>query len=239
MASTNKTTHYELSQFLGTDKPAWLTDYNADMSKIDTGINSAQTTATGADGKADANTTAIGTLANLTTTAKTNLVSAINEVDANADTAQLTASEAAGTATSAKTEADNLVTYFNITSTGDCTLNVSGGNLNSTVSKVRYALNNDGTLGKIYGKIKYTSNVTTGGTLTITPTGLNVQSQLTIDSGCYVTSLESGSYAIVEPRNLTLNTNGTITIDLPSVRVGGEVTIWLPPCLYFFKDFGD
>lgn len=37
MASTNKTTNLKLSQFLGTDKPAWLTDYNADMQKIDDG----------------------------------------------------------------------------------------------------------------------------------------------------------------------------------------------------------
>lgn len=38
MASTNKTTHYELSQFLANDKPAWLTDYNNDMMKIDNAI---------------------------------------------------------------------------------------------------------------------------------------------------------------------------------------------------------
>lgn len=36
MASTNKTTHYELSQYIGSDKPTYLGDYNADMSKIDT-----------------------------------------------------------------------------------------------------------------------------------------------------------------------------------------------------------
>lgn len=38
MASTNKTTHYELSQFLANDKPAWLSDYNNDMQKIDNAI---------------------------------------------------------------------------------------------------------------------------------------------------------------------------------------------------------
>ena len=37
MASTTKTTNLELSQFVGTDKPAWLTDYNGDMQKIDEG----------------------------------------------------------------------------------------------------------------------------------------------------------------------------------------------------------
>lgn len=78
MASTNKTTHYELSQYIGSDKPTYLVDYNSDMSKIDTGIYNAQ-------GKADNNETAIGTLSNLTTTVKTDLVSAINEVKTVAD----------------------------------------------------------------------------------------------------------------------------------------------------------
>ena len=36
MASTNKTPNLELSQFIDTDKPAWMTDYNNDMSRIDT-----------------------------------------------------------------------------------------------------------------------------------------------------------------------------------------------------------
>lgn len=36
MTATNKTANYELSQFVGTDRPTWLGDYNSDMSKIDT-----------------------------------------------------------------------------------------------------------------------------------------------------------------------------------------------------------
>ena len=36
MAATNSTANLELSQFVGTDKPDWLTDYNGDMLKIDT-----------------------------------------------------------------------------------------------------------------------------------------------------------------------------------------------------------
>lgn len=42
MAHTNNTEHYELSQFLATDKPAWLTDYNTDMAKIDNAMNGMQ-----------------------------------------------------------------------------------------------------------------------------------------------------------------------------------------------------
>lgn len=35
MSSTNKTTNYKLSQYIGTDKPTYLGDYNGDMLKID------------------------------------------------------------------------------------------------------------------------------------------------------------------------------------------------------------
>lgn len=35
MTATNKTTNYKLSQFVGTDRPTWLGDYNSDMLKID------------------------------------------------------------------------------------------------------------------------------------------------------------------------------------------------------------
>lgn len=46
MSSTNKTSYYELSQYIGTDIPNPLTDYNNDMSKIDTALhNVAETVA--------------------------------------------------------------------------------------------------------------------------------------------------------------------------------------------------
>lgn len=38
MASTNKTSKLELSQFIATDTPTWLVDYNGDMEKIDAGV---------------------------------------------------------------------------------------------------------------------------------------------------------------------------------------------------------
>jgi hypothetical protein len=36
MTATNNTENYNLSQFVGTDRPTWLVDYNGDMRKIDT-----------------------------------------------------------------------------------------------------------------------------------------------------------------------------------------------------------
>lgn len=66
MASTNKTVTLELSQFIATDKPSWLTDYNGDMEKIDTfaagvdaDVSSAKSDAASAKSTAQtANTTA-------------------------------------------------------------------------------------------------------------------------------------------------------------------------------------
>ena len=62
MASTNKTTHFELGQFVGTDKPAWLSDYNGDMVKIDLALKTIQDISSGADTKA---TTALSQISGL------------------------------------------------------------------------------------------------------------------------------------------------------------------------------
>lgn len=45
MSSSKKTPYYNLSQFQDADKPSWRGDYNADMDKIDTGLQSAKTSA--------------------------------------------------------------------------------------------------------------------------------------------------------------------------------------------------
>lgn len=52
MSSTNKTPNLELSQFLANDIPSWLGDYNGDMLKIDTAVQSANATASAASGTA-------------------------------------------------------------------------------------------------------------------------------------------------------------------------------------------
>jgi hypothetical protein len=53
MAHTNQTPNYGLSEFVGTDKPAWLVDYNGDMDKIDLGLKAAKDVADAAKAEAD------------------------------------------------------------------------------------------------------------------------------------------------------------------------------------------
>lgn len=48
MSSTNKTPNYKLSQYVGTDKPTYLGDYNGDMLKIDTQMKENENSATNA-----------------------------------------------------------------------------------------------------------------------------------------------------------------------------------------------
>lgn len=66
MSATNKTTYLDLPQFIGTDVPSWLGDFNGAMEKIDTGYNNvdikagkAASTANSASSKVDINTQSI------------------------------------------------------------------------------------------------------------------------------------------------------------------------------------
>ena len=51
MTATNKTTNYQLSQFVGSDRPTWLGDYNGDMAKIDAQLKRNADAITSAAGK--------------------------------------------------------------------------------------------------------------------------------------------------------------------------------------------
>lgn len=242
MASTNKTTNYELSQFLGTDKPAWLTDYNSDMSKIDTGIHTAQTTATGADGKADTANTSIGNLENLTTSVKTSTVAAINEVDGHADSAQETANTAQNTAYNASLGVSGLTSYITINDYQALTPSITTGTGTILEATVRGAYNQDKTLGKIYGDIKVNFSSAGGGIITI-PTAFRPDEDIVINGGMLFTLfnlngnvIDSGGYSY------TLKTNGNIEIDMNNSYWGsgaGNIKISLINSILIANDFGD
>lgn len=246
MSSTNKTTNYDLSQFIGTDKPAWLSDYNGDMGKIDAGIATAQSTATGADGKATANASAIGTLSNLTTEAKTNLVAAVNEVNTNASTAVNTASNAAGTANAAKAEADALAAYFALTPEKVNNTNIipSSGSIDTSSASygVTIAQNSTHSLGKVYGRICHkNAPAWTSNTITLNiDSGIHPAEEFKIAVAGLASCYSNASVAYVNNADVTLvfKPDGKILIRYYS-QDAGQYYIDLIPCLYFFTDFGD
>lgn len=83
MASTNKTANYELSQFLGSDSPKWLTDYNSDMEKIDVAIAGVKTQADATDLVVSGHTSAITNLDSTVSDQTSALQSIRSDVTAN------------------------------------------------------------------------------------------------------------------------------------------------------------
>lgn len=234
MASTNKTTHYELSQYVGSDKPTYLTDYNNDMSAIDTGIYNAQTKADtafanagSADTKADsaqltanqalnsagtANTN-IGTMANLNTTDKTSLVGAVNEVNNRV----------------------NFTSFKRFTTDDYEVTNAIMGGHNINIAK-----NDDGSLCKVYGATGFYVNTTQTqpGKLVIKNTGLTVASEFTvIAQGIY--SIQDTAIREVGRIDLVFKTNGNLEINLPTMETGKSYGIILHPSIIQVKSFGD
>lgn len=238
MSSTNKTTNYELSQFLGSDKPAWLSDYNTDMSKIDTQMKANADAATAAGGKADANTTAIGDLTDLTTTAKTNVVAAVNEVKTEAGTAQGTANAASTNASRALEE----IAKFNLTTRATLTATTSRGTISDANTYIRFASDSTASIFKIYGRIQVGDLSGNTGSVTLTMnSALRPSDSYTIEAvGIMASSSDSAFTEYVRPVTMNVATNGVITITTEPLQTNIKtINIILPPCLYFNTNFGD
>lgn len=226
MASTNKTTHYELSQYIGTDKPTYLTDYNQDMSRIDAGIY-------GAKSEADTNSANIGDISDLTTTAKNNVVSAINEIDgevgslsstvANHTTAIGNNATAIGTLTNLSTvDKTDLVSAINEVDLISSNNSSSIGNLSNLDTTVKTDVVS--AINEVDGDIKkfnfvnfddYSSVATvTAGTIT--------------DIDLHVASNSDGSIAKIYGKVSVANSgaiNGVLTIPSTRLRPESNITI--------------
>lgn len=109
MGATNKTTNYELPQWIGTDKPTFLGDMNDAFLKIDTGMAENKDSATSAESIAGASNSKAteahslaqeaNTLANQANTTATQAQQAANTAQSTAQTALEKANQAiAGTA---------------------------------------------------------------------------------------------------------------------------------------------
>ena len=241
MASTNHTTNYNLSQYVGSDKPTYLGDYNSDMSKIDTQMKTNADNNTITDGK-------IGTLSNLTTTAQSNLVAAINEVDENCDTnagAISTTNTNIGTlanlTTTNKTsvvnainEVDGNIKKFDLTNIETITSN----DITNGTGTVSVATNSDGTIAKIYGNITAPGYPTTG--YVSFNTSLRPDEEITIIGNCIISPRTNEYVQNTENSSITIKTNGDI--EIPFGWFNGstyENKITLINSILFIKDFGD
>lgn len=251
MSSTNHTTNYNLPQFVGSDKPAWLGDINPAMAAIDTAMKANETSASLAGTDATTAKNNIGTMADLTTTEKTTLVGAINEVKSSAGTAQETANGAVASLSQTNTKLDGFIEGMTIDDfrTSDITLQGT-----STKLRLTLAQSTDGSIFKFYGMCQ----ISNASGSNINPFSAIRNANGRIKTGLYLNSAPSSAFAIV-PAGMVftksssaivnnaeitayVETDGEITFDYwgsSNIANGYAHYIYLPPSLYFNTNFGD
>lgn len=231
MGATNRTQNYNLPQFVGSDKPTWLGDFNGAMSSIDTQM------------KANND---LGNTAN--TTANTALENSAS-AQSTATSAQSTATDAQETATTAlnKSLANenniakfNLDTFTTFSKTDITVLNNSFSLSNTDTTSLTLATNSDGSLCKIYGNIYGTSSNSEQVNMEI-QTNLRPTTNITISPCALIYTWDRSNILnskVVSVAPLTIETDGKIRIRAGAV--GGQyLRFVLLPMLYFVKDFGD
>ena len=258
MSSTNHTTNYNLPQYVGSDKPAWLGDINPAFNAIDTAMHNNAVAAETAGTDATAAKNNIGTMANLETTEKSTLVGAVNEVNTKAGTAQTTANQAVGDAAAVDTKLTTFMKKFNLTSfTNITSISATGG---TQSGKITLAQNSDGSIFKLYGHLEITGQSSIAGTVAVP----GLSGYYGIATGLYLTTAPDEAYAVDAGGTLyrqNMNTYAADQFNSLSFAVGtdGQIYIWLlnwnmntynvpsgyalefnyPACLYFNASFGD
>ena len=251
MSATNTTTNYNLPIFIGTDKPAWLVDFNGAMNAIDaqmkTNADAIATkspiltfsdttnidfTVTSNVVTADLSTAAAGTLSRaLLTPAVAPISDQIPYVDTSNTQQMLQIGTGLEISSGSLNAIDlNLSSITNFTSTAQFRT-ISGSYSSMTVS-LTTALNSSGTVGKCYGYIQGLAS--TAGTVSLY-------------TGKYVSNASATAYDIAPAGfnngmamcTVHIEANGEIVFQYYQNSGGNTTTAYFLPCVYFFEDFGD
>lgn len=240
MSSTNHTPNYNLPQYVGSDKPAWLGDINPAMSAIDTAMHANAVLAQqGVDDASTAQTTA--------ETAEGHAQDAIR----NAGTAQETANGAVASLSQTNTKLDGFIESMTIDDfrTSEITLQGTSKKLRLTLAQ-----SGDGAIFKFYGVCQ----ISNASGSTINPFGAIRNASNHIKTGLYLNAtpdsafsilpagmvFTKGSTAIANNSEITayVEADGEITFDYwgsGSIANGQSHYLYLPPCVYFNTNFGD
>lgn len=253
MSHTNSTTNYNLPQFVGSDKPAWLGDINPAMSAIDTAIKNASDSATTADGKA---TTAQGAVDTLDATVGT-LSSTIETQGTQINTNTGSINNINSNITSLQSEITALFNKLNLSEYSDGNVSATG----ITNNGLKLAQNTEGSLFKVYGVLLGTQVTVPRTTI---PGSTNLTNKYGVATGMYLNFAPDEAYQIDNAGYLTyqnLNTSAiTGTFGYVHITVGTDgqiyiwassstqssqtpanvrLSIWFPSSLYFNTNFGD
>jgi hypothetical protein len=222
MSSTNKTTNYNLSQYIGTDKPTYLGDYNGDMLKIDTQMKANSDSASNATSAAGA-AQAVAEKASKDVQALNNSVTANSEDIASLKTKNaqqdVSIQNATNTASSANNKANQneqnitdintrnqWIQGINIHNTG--LPNYSKGSWNCSYNKFSGLLN-------VSGQIELSQGSTIAGTTRLATIPDNIMKSIasTGDQKVWSFLFAATSDSALEVQNLTIDQAGKIYFD--------------------------
>ena len=221
MSSTNKTTNYKLSQYIGTDKPTYLGDYNGDMLKIDKQMkmnedsaSNATSAAGAAQAVADKASKDVKAL-NDSVTANSEDIASLKTKNAQQDVSIQNATNTASSALNKSNQNEHNITDINtsnqwiqgtnIHNTG--LPNYSKGSWNCSYNKFSGLLN-------ISGQIELSQGSTIAGTTRLGTIPANIMSLIgstgdrKIWSSLYVTRSDQ----TLEIQNLTIEQDGKISL---------------------------
>ena len=222
MSSTNKTTNYKLSQYIGTDKPTYLGDYNGDMLKIDTQLKANADSASNSASAAGA-AQAVADKASKDVQSLNNSVTANSEDIASLKTKNaqqdVSIQNASNTATSANNKANQnaqnitdintrnqWIQGINIHNTG--ITNYSKGSWNCSYNKFSGLLN-------ISGQLELSQGSTIAGTTRLATIPDNIMKMIrsTGDRKIWSSLFVTRSDGTLEVNNLTIDQTGKVYFD--------------------------
>lgn len=221
MSSTNKTTNYKLSQYIGTDKPTYLGDYNGDMSKIDNQMkmnadsaSNATSAAGAAQAVADKASKDVKSL-NDSVTANSEDIASLKTKNAQQDVSIQNATNTASSANNKAKQNEQNITDINTRNQWIQGINIHNTGLpNYTKGSWNCSYNKFSGLLNIDGQIELSQGSTIAGTTRLGTIPANIMSLIgstgdrKIWSSLYVTRSDQ----TLEIQNLTIEQDGKISL---------------------------
>lgn len=226
MSSANKTTYYELSQYIGTDKPTYLGDYNSDMSKIDAAIQGADDKATTASQNAGSAIARVGVVEKTVETQTqsiTTLQTNVSGLQESVKNAQSTASEASTKAYSAQQTANSAALTANNNKArldgADWIIANAVAQIGNTGQVVKVGFNKLLNLLSIYGEVVSSTPLSYNAGQIFFTIPSNIMSELNLDSTIrivaglfmnYTANLPGGAAALTKSDAFKISPNGNV-----------------------------
>ena len=259
MSSTNHTTNYNLPQFVGTDKPAWLGDINPALSAIDTAMHANSVAAAQA-----------GTDAGNAQTRADNAYTKAGDAELAAGTAQETANNAVSGLSTANTRIDGLYSKLNLNQISNASLSI----ITTNDTALTLAQSQDGSVFKLYGQFTNNNNSNTAASSTMAKSAVpGLTNKYGFDTGLVLNSAPDEAYVIAPAGiciggtrgysktstdymdagnffncQIAVGTNGHIYVSpfntwgsnsADSIRAYTRSRVYWLPCVYFNGNFGD